>query len=91
MVQKIYTVQDIKTGKIIKMSHAAMQIAKKMGMDKNWEILPQMERMPSSTPKPQPIVEEKAIESFMDADDQFTDVEEGQPKKKRKYKTKNNE
>lgn len=91
MVQKVYTVQNIKTGKIFKMSHSAMQVAKKMGMDKDFEVLPTMEReqLPASAVKP--VQEEKVVESFMDADDQYTDIEDDQPKKKRKYKTKNNE
>lgn len=94
MVQKIYTIQNIKTGKISKITETAYKIAKKHNMDKDWEVIPSMERTqlpPTPTPTPQPVAEEKVIESFMDADDQHTDIEDGEPKKKRKYKTKNNE
>lgn len=39
-IKTIYTVQDIKTGKIFKLNHTAYQVAKKHGLDKNWEVLP---------------------------------------------------
>lgn len=90
MVQPIYTIHDLKTGKVRKISHTALQIAKKHGFDKHWEILPNAETL-KSTPAPTPTVEiptAKVEETVEFQEPQFEDPTTDEPVKKSKKKSK---
>lgn len=89
MIKTIYTIQDIKTGRIFKMNHTAYQVAKKHGLDKNWEV------MPVGTVKPSYLANNEEIIPTFDQDEEFADPfanivdnQEDIEKPKRKYNKK---
>lgn len=92
MVQPVYTIHDLKTGKVRKISHTALQIAKKHGFDKHWEILPNAETLKSTpAPTPTPTVEiptAKVEETVEFQEPQFEDPTTDEPVKKSKKKSK---
>lgn len=40
MIQKMYKVFNVKTGEVFTCNHHRLQIAKKHGLDKNWDVIP---------------------------------------------------
>jgi len=51
-VQPIITLTNVKTGRVFKMSKTAYEIAKKHGMDKDWDVMPEV----TKAPEPMPII-----------------------------------
>ncbi|MFM9143743.1 MAG: hypothetical protein ACKOPP_07090 [Bacteroidota bacterium] len=77
---KIITLTNVKTGRTFKMTKNAYDIAKKHGMDKDWDILPNLSK--PSAPNPMPIINQHPeIES-----EPITET-----KRKRKKSTENGE
>jgi len=92
MVQPVYTIHDLKTGKVRKISHTALQIAKKHGFDKHWEILPNADNLQPSVNKKPAVEPTVAIEEkiqYQDPIGEEPSTDETVKKSKRKSKTDN--
>lgn len=87
----MYTVQNIKTGRIFKLNQTALQVAKKHGLDKDWEILPVGNIKDSYVADKEKVAED--FDDTADFSDPFagiTDDSDLTEKPKRKYNKKHN-
>lgn len=90
MIQKVYTVQNIKTGRVFKMTQTGLNVAKKHGLDKDWDVLPLSDIKDSYIADKQKVTEE--FDDTAEFTDPFVGItdesEEEQIKPKRKYNKK---
>ena len=92
MVQPTFKVHDLKTGRVKTMSKTALDIAKKHGMDKHWEILPNADNLQPSVNKKPAVEPTVAIEEKIEYQDPIGEepsTDETVKKSKRKSKTDN--
>lgn len=81
MSHPLYKVFNVKTGEVFTCSHARMQIAKRHGFDKDWEVIP-LHGLPATPPTP-PAAPKPTVEVT-----EGTTIINVDIPKKRKYKKK---